>query len=314
MPPETPARTIMENTLTLIGNRASRPLERDMVSLAMGALEEAGAECDEPRWLSPEQACDIGFEGFSDQVGEAAVRQYLQDLPLDIVAQPSAGRKKRLLVSDMDSTMIEQECIVEVADYAGRREEVHDTTEAAMRGEIDFDESLIRRAAMLKGLEVKVLHTAMNERVTEMPGARILISTMRRDGAFTALVSGGFTYFTDLVSRELGFDADMANTLEIIDGRLTGNVIPPILGKQAKKTALETFVSHKGLSIEQSLAVGDGANDIPMIQSAGLGIAYHAKPLVAASAGARIDHGDLTALLYVQGYSEDEFAAPTSAP
>ncbi len=298
----------MENVLTLTGNRAWAPLNRDVASLALGALEEAGADCADPDWLSPDLACDILYSGFSPDVAESAVRQYLRDAPVDIVAQPTANRRKRLLISDMDSTMIEQECIVEIAEYAGLRDEVSEITEAAMRGELDFSESLIRRAEMLHGLDVEVLYQAMNERVTEMPGAKALVRTMSKHGAYTTLVSGGFTYFTELVAKELGFHEHQANTLEIVAGRLSGKVIPPILDKQAKLMALEKHADELGLKVEETLAVGDGANDIPMLQGAGLGVAFHAKPLVAASAAAHVDHGDLTTLLYIQGYRDEDFA------
>lgn len=298
----------MQNVLTLIGNRAWAPLSSDIPALARGALEEAGADCADPDWLSPDLACDIAYAGFGADVAEAAVRQYLQDLPVDIVAQPRAQRRKRLLISDMDSTMIEQECIVEIADYAGLREEVSEITEAAMRGDLDFSESLIRRARMLQGLEVEVLYQAMNQRVTEMPGAKALVRTMTKHGAFAALVSGGFTYFTNLVCKEIGFHEHQANTLEVVDGRLSGKVMPPILDKYAKLAALEKYSDELGLKVAETMAVGDGANDIPMLQGAGIGIAFHAKPLVAASAAAHIDHGDLTSLLYIQGYRDEDFA------
>jgi len=299
----------MENVLTLIGNRAWAPLSADIVSLACGALEEAGATCADPDWLSPELACDIVYTGFSADVAEAAVRQYLRDAPVDIVAQSTSRRRKRLLISDMDSTMIEQECINEIADFAGLRDEVSAITEAAMRGDLDFGESLVQRAHMLQGLGVDVLYKAMNERVTEMPGSKALVQTMRANGAFTALVSGGFTYFTNLVAKELGFHEDQANTLEIIDDVITGRVVPPILDKYAKLAALESYIESQNLEVDDTLAVGDGANDIPMLQGAGLGIAFHAKPLVAASASAHVDHSDLTSLLYIQGYRDEEFAA-----
>ena len=298
----------MQNVLTLIGNRAWAPLSSDIPALARGALEEAGADCADPDWLSPDLACDIAYAGFGADVAEAAVRQYLQDLPVDIVAQPRAQRRKRLLISDMDSTMIEQECIVEIADYAGLREEVSEITEAAMRGDLDFSESLIRRARMLQGLEVEVLYQAMNQRVTEMPGAKALVRTMTKHGAFAALVSGGFTYFTNLVCKEIGFHEHQANTLEVVDGRLSGKVMPPILDKYAKLAALEKYSDELGLKVAETMAVGDGANDIPMLLGAGIGIAFHAKPLVAASAAAHIDHGDLTSLLYIQGYRDEDFA------
>jgi len=297
----------MENVLTLIGNRTWSPLTNDMVAMAVGALEEAGAECQAPDWLSENHACDILFDGFGPPVGEASVRQYLQDMPLDLISQKTAWRRKRLLLSDMDSTIIEQECIDEVADYAGFRNEVSEITEAAMRGELDFSESLIRRAAMLKDLDVEVLQKAYRDRISLTPGARTLVQTMRKNGAYTELVSGGFTWFTDHVAKETGFHADQANNLEIIAGRLTGQVIPPILDKMAKRLALKQCLADHGLKPEESMAIGDGANDIPMLQEAGLGIAFHAKPLVAASAAARLDHADLTGALYAQGYRDEDF-------
>jgi phosphoserine phosphatase len=297
----------MENVLTLIGNRTWAPLTSDEVAVSVAALEEAGAECAPPVWLSEDHACDIFFEGFSSHVGEAAVRQYLQDMPVDIITQPLKHRRKCLLLSDMDSTIIQQECIDEVAAYADLRDQVSEITEAAMRGELDFAASLIRRAAMLRDLDVEVLQKAYKERITLTPGARTLVQTMRKFGAYSELVSGGFTWFTDHVARETGFHDHQANNLEIIAGRLTGEVIPPILDKLAKRRALEKCVADLGLKPEESLAVGDGANDIPMLQEAGLGIAFHAKPLVAASASARLDHADLTGALYAQGYRDEDF-------
>ena len=297
----------MENVLTIIGNRNWAPLAEDLVAMAVGALEEAGADCKQPDWLSKNHACDIVFDGFSPSVGEAAVRQYLQDMPVDIISQHCEYRRKQVLLSDMDSTMIEQECIDEIAAYAGLREQVSEITEAAMRGELDFSASLIRRAAMLKDLDVEVLQKAYRERITLTPGARTLVQTMRKFGAYSELVSGGFTWFTNLVAKETGFHEHQANTLEIIAGRLTGKVIPPILDKISKREALQKCVADLGLQRQQTLAVGDGANDIPMLQEAGLGIAFHAKPLVAASASARLDHADLTGALYAQGYRDEDF-------
>jgi phosphoserine phosphatase len=297
----------MKNVLTLIGSRTWAPLSNDMVAMAVGALEEADAECAAPDWLSEAHACDIFFDGFSPDVGEAAVRQYLRDMPIDIISQPGEYRRKRLLLSDMDSTIIEQECIDEIADYAGFRDQVSEITEAAMRGELDFGTSLVRRAAMLKGLDVEVLQKAYKERITLTPGARTLVQTMRKYGAWAELVSGGFTWFTNQVATEVGFQDHQANRLEVIAGRLTGEVIPPILDKLSKRKALEKFSAAFDLKPEETLAIGDGANDIPMLQEAGLGIAFHAKPLVAASSNARLDHADLTGALYAQGYRDEEF-------
>ncbi|MBT3703651.1 MAG: phosphoserine phosphatase SerB [Alphaproteobacteria bacterium] len=297
----------MENVLTLIGSRSWAPLSDDLVAMAIGALEEAGAECSAPDWLSEHLACDIFFDGFSPSVGEASVRQYLRDMPVDIISQHQEYRRKKLLLSDMDSTIIEQECIDEVAAYAGLRDQVSEITEAAMRGELDFSASLVRRAAMLKDIDVEVLQKVYKERITVTPGARTLVQTMRKNGAWSKLVSGGFTYFTNLVSIETGFHDHQANRLEVIAGRLTGKVIPPILDNLAKRKALDKCVDALGLQGQETLAVGDGANDIPMLQEAGLGIAFHAKPLVAASSNARLDHADLTGALYAQGYRDEEF-------
>ncbi len=298
----------MENVLTLIANPAGPALCDDEVAIAWAALFEAGATVEEPEWLADELACDISFSGFGPEVGDQAARQYLQDAPIDIVAQPRAGRRKLLLVADMDSTTISVECIDELADFAGLRAEVADITDRAMRGELDFERALIERAALLAGLDVEFMATAFAERVRLTPGARTLVRTMRANGAYTALVSGGFTFFTSRVRRMVGFDIDRANELVVADGRLTGAVREPILGPEAKLAALERLAGERGIQPNRTLAVGDGANDIPMIQAAGLGVAFHAKPLVAAAAAARIDHGDLTALLYLQGYRADEFA------
>ncbi len=302
----------MENVLTLIAAPGTE-LGDAAVKLSIAALADAGGDpVDAADWLAAGIACDIYFSGIKPDVADAAVRQFLQDIPVDIVAQPSAHRRKKLLVADMDSTMIAVECIDEIADFAGLRAEITAITERAMRGELDFSASLIQRAAMLKGLSETVLQLAFDQRVRLTPGARRLVTCMRRHGAFAALVSGGFTFFTSRVKVLAGFDFDQANTLVVSGGRLTGEVTRPILDPQAKLAALERLMGELGLKREETLAVGDGANDIPMIQAAGLGTAYHAKPLVAAAARARIDHGDLTALLYIQGYRAEDIAGHDS--
>jgi phosphoserine phosphatase len=229
--------------------------------------------------------------------------------PIDLHAGPASGRRKRLLIADMDSTIITVECIDEIADFAGKRAEVAAITEQAMRGELDFAAALRARAAMLGGLDESVLAAAFAARVRLMPGARALVATMRANGAITALVSGGFTYFTSRVRVLAGFDLDRANTLEIANGKLAGRVSEPIQGAEAKLAALRELIATHRLDPSETLAVGDGANDIPMIQAAGLGVAYHAKPRTAAAARARVDHADLTALLYLQGYRQSELIA-----
>jgi phosphoserine phosphatase len=228
--------------------------------------------------------------------------------PVDVVAQPIAGRRKKLIIADMDSTMIGQECIDELADMVGLKPHVAAITERAMRGEIAFEPALRERVALLKGLELSVVEKVLAERITLMPGGPTLIRTMKANGAYAALVSGGFTLFTGPVAARIGFDENRANILNHADGVLTGTVEEPILGQEAKLSALMELARRFSLSKIETLAVGDGANDLAMIRAAGLGVAYHAKPKVAAEAAARIDHNDLTALLYAQGYRRSEFS------
>ena len=265
-------------------------------------------------WLSRGNAWEMLFvspEGADHSALLAAARGELSGLPVDINVVPDdiAFRRKKLLVADMDSTIIEQECIDEMADVLGIKPTISAITERAMRGEIDFEAALRERVALLKGLREADLARVLDERISLMPGARTLLATMRANGAFTALVSGGFSYFTGKIREWAGFDVDHANTLVFDAGRLAGSVRLPILGREAKLEALRRHTAEKGLLETQTLAVGDGANDLAMIKAAGLGVAYRAKPIVAAEAGARIDHGDLTALLYLQGYKRDEFVA-----
>jgi len=223
--------------------------------------------------------------------------------------QPLAGRRKTLFVADMDSTMIGQECIDELADYVGLKAHVAAITERAMRGEIAFEPALRERVALLKGLPVAVVDEVIRERITLTPGARTLVATMRKNGGTTCLVSGGFTLFTSRVGAMIGFDENRGNTLVVEDGRLAGRVEEPILGREAKLVTLIELRDRLGLAASETLAAGDGANDLAMIEAAGLGVAYHAKPKVADAAHARIDHSDLTALLYLQGYARVDFAA-----
>jgi phosphoserine phosphatase len=228
---------------------------------------------------------------------------------IDVNVVPAEGRRKRMLIADMDSTIIAVECIDELADFAGTKAEVAAITEAAMRGELDFEAALIARAALLRGLPASVLDRCYAERVRLNPGARTLVRTMAALGAETALVSGGFSFFSERVAREAGFARNQANQLEAKDGTLTGEVALPILGRAAKLTALRRIAAEVGIGPEAALAVGDGANDADMVQAAGLGVAYHAKPALAELADARLDHSDLTALLALQGIGEDEWAA-----
>ncbi len=256
--------------------------------------------------LSP-QASDLFFEAASlDEVREALTRAFAE-APFDWCVQPVAGRRKRLLVADMDSTIIDVECLDELADFAGKKAEIAAITERAMRGELEFEGALRERVGMLKGLSTSALQQAYDERVRLNPGARTLVRTMAGGGARCVLVSGGFTFFTSRVAEAAGFHANRANTLLEADGALTGLVGEPILGREAKLAALEAEAAALGVPLSETLAIGDGANDLAMIEAAGLGVAYRAKPIVAAQADAKVDHADLTALLYFQGYRADEF-------
>ncbi len=260
-----------------------------------------------PVWLDDGVAADLPF-GRTDRAGARAALEGL--LPgVDVVVQPSAGRAKKLLVADMDSTMITIECIDELADYAGIKPQIAEVTERAMRGELDFESALDARVALLKGLAESAIDRCHAERVVLMAGAQALIRTMKANGARTVLVSGGFTVFADRVAEAIGFDRALSNRLGLAAGMLDGTVARPIVGSATKRETLIAERAALGLSPDQTLAVGDGANDIPMIEEAGLGVAYHAKPKTAAAADARIAHGDLTALLYAQGYRRADWIA-----
>ncbi len=278
---------------------AAEPIAPGDLSTARDALAGAGPVPVDWRWLDDGVAADLRFTG-----DPAAARAALEGLlpGVDVIVQPEAGRAKRLLVADMDSTMITIECIDELADYAGIKAEVAEVTERAMRGELDFEAALDARVALLRDLDASVIDRCHVERVVIMKGARPLIRTMKAHGARTVLVSGGFTVFADRVAAEIGFDRALSNVLEIDGDRLAGRVARPIVGAATKRQTLEEERAALGLQPHETLAVGDGANDIPMIEVAGLGVAYHAKPKTAAAAAARIDHGDLSALLYAQGW------------
>jgi len=275
---------------------------------AIGRVRDALPGAAEPRPLGPD-AADIPFsvDGSIDQRELATRLRALLSTPIDVVVQPAAGRRKKLFLADMDSTMIGQECIDELADYAGLKAYVAAITERAMRGEIAFEPALRERVALLKGVPLSVIDDVFEKRITLTPGARTLVATMRANGAFTCLVSGGFTLFTNRVAAMIGFDETRANTLELEGETLAGRVVEPIFGRESKLAALHELRAERGLKPEETLVTGDGANDLAMIAEAGLGVAYHAKPKVAEAASARIDNGDLTALLYAQGYRRDEF-------
>ena len=294
----------MSLVATLICNPANPALDSTVVEAARAILASSGPAI----WLSDEVAVDIPFTS-TDDVKTIAdhLRAARGDLPIDIVVQPQADRRKKLLLADMDSTMIGQECIDELADFAGLKAHVARITERAMRGEIAFEPALRERVALLKGLPVDVVDETLQDRITLTPGGRELVGTMRAHGAYTCLVSGGFTLFTEKVGAMIGFQENRANTLLVEDGKLSGAVVEPILGREAKLATLVELREAFDLDNLDTLVVGDGANDLGMIQQAGMGIAYHAKPAVAAAATMRIDHGDLTALLYAQGYTRSEF-------
>ncbi|MGV8954521.1 MAG: phosphoserine phosphatase SerB [Cypionkella sp.] len=258
-------------------------------------------------WLDPGVAAEFPLEAKPANLWQ--VWQDLQGLGVDLLVQPAEGRKKRLLIADMDSTMIQQECIDELADEAGVGAHVAGITARAMNGELDFEAALRERVGLLKGLPQAVIAEVIAHRITLMPGGRALIATMKAAGAYTALVSGGFTAFTSAIAADLGFDENRANTLLIAEGKLTGEVAMPILGRAAKVQALEEISARLGFTPAEALAVGDGANDLGMLGLAGAGVALHAKPSVQAECALRVNHGDLTALLYLQGYSREAFAA-----
>jgi len=300
----------MSLVATLICNPANPALDSTVVDGALAVLPSPG----KPQWLFHEVAIDIPFERpleDHNQVHaiEARLREARGDLPIDIVVQPIIARRKRLFLADMDSTMIGQECIDELADFAGLKAHVAGITERAMRGEIDFAPALRERVALLKGLPVSVVDEVLAKRIRLTPGGRELVMTMRAHGAYTCVISGGFTRFTNAVAAKIGFQENRANELVVHDGKFTGEVREPILGRETKLATLIELSEAFELDQIDTLVVGDGANDLGMIQQAGLGVAYHAKPAVSAAAAARIDHGDLTALLYAQGYKREEFVS-----
>ena len=284
---------------------AAGGLRRAHLDGARAALAGVGAVPGEPRWLDEGDAADLPFGRADAAAGRAALEGLWPGV--DVVVQPARNRAKRLLVADMDSTIITVECIDELADYAGLKPQIAAVTERAMRGELDFEAALDARVALLKGLSADAIGRCRAERVRLTPGATTLVRTMRAHGAHCLLVSGGFTAFADPVGAEVGFDRVLANRLGVADGQLDGTVGRPIVGSATKRDTLEAERAARGLDAADTLAVGDGANDIPMIEAAGLGVAFHAKPKTAAAADARIQHGDLHALLWAQGYSREQW-------
>jgi len=279
---------------------------------ARGALDPALVESlrnawsgGEAIWLAPDEAAEFGLSKLPGNRWQ--VWDELQKMRVDLVVQPGEGRRKKMLLADMDSTMIRQECIDELAEEAGVGAHVREITARAMNGELDFEGALTERVALLKGLDEAVIGKVLAQRITFMPGGRELVATMQAEGAHAVLVSGGFTAFTGHVAAALGFDEARANTLLVDGGRLTGEVARPILGRAAKVQALEEISARLGISEAEVIAVGDGANDLGMLGRAGTGVALHAKPSVQAECEIRVNHGDLTALLFLQGYPREAF-------
>lgn len=295
----------MEFVLTLIAARDGE-LDDAIVAEARSALNALGAETGSPDWLHPAIACDVGFERIVPDQAEAAARTVIGEAAIDVVAQPTEGRRKRLLIADMDSTIVTTESLDHVARRAGIEEVIAEITRRTMNGELEFEDSLRQRVAMLKDLAESVLADAYAE-IELTPGATVVPRTMTAHGAYTALISGGFDYFTARVAERCGFAEQRANRFEIASGKLTGKVIEPVLGRDAKYRTLVELATRHGLPLAEALAVGDGANDIDMITAAGLGVAFRGKPILRAAAPAKLDHVDLTGLLYLQGYRHREF-------
>jgi phosphoserine phosphatase len=290
---------------TLVSHPAARALSPTIANMAAKAVGASSV-----LWLADEIACDLALPDSARRADMLkTLRAALAPHPIDVAVQDTQGRRKKILIADMDSTMIDQECIDELADEIGLKAHVAAITARSMNGEIAFEPALRERVALLKGLEAAVVDRIVANRLTLASGGRTLVATMRARGAWTALVSGGFDVFTTRIAKKLGFDEHRANRLIAQGDRFTGEVAEPIHGRAAKADALVQISTRLGLMPTDAIAVGDGANDLDMIHLAGCGVALHAKPSVAAEAGVRIDHGDLTALLYLQGYTSAEFSA-----
>ncbi len=289
----------MELVITLLADPKKIALSEEFVQSMALSLNSQDVVVQKIEWRASGVACDLFTQHLSHGNLNQIVSKILEDQPYDAIVQEVSKRHRKLLISDMDSTMITVECIDELADFVGKKAEVSQITERAMNGELNFEAALTERVALLKDMPEAVLQECYDERVKMMAGAKELLASFKKNGGHTVLVSGGFTFFTSRVKKELGFDADFANELEIVDGKLTGKVKLPILGKEAKLKTLQDTCKEMGISPEQALAIGDGANDLPMLMAAGLGVAYHAKPVVRAQANAQLNHCDLSALLWL---------------
>lgn len=287
--------------LTLIANPNTRDISQELIREVAQLIGEPS-----PNWLGENCACEFTLSS-NDPSMRTELDEIVAEAPIDQIIQPAENRRKRALIADMDSTMIDQECIDELAAELGLKEKVATITAKAMNGELEFETAVKERVSLLKGLNADISEQIIENRITLASGGKTLVQTMKANGAYCALVSGGFTSFTSSIANMLGFDENRANVLEEENGRLTGLVREPILGAEAKVTAMNEIAADRKLSPNDFVAVGDGANDLPMLKLAGMGVALHAKPSVAQQSSIRIDHGDLTALLYLQGYREGEF-------
>lgn len=296
----------MKSVLTLVAPPDRHPLSDAVTTVLTQRLHQVGATTGDIAWLQAQIACDIPFDNLPVDQAQQLVAATLAELPIDFHVQPAANRRKKLLLSDMDSTILTNETLDDIADIAGLKDEIAAITARAMAGELDFTQALIERIAMLADLSEAALAQAF-ERIGYSVGGATLVATMRKHGAYTALVSGGFKYFTKRVAAKIGFDLDLANDLEISDGRLTGRLQGPILDPDGKLSALIRLSDEHGLTPADAATVGDGSNDIPMLRAAGLGVAYRGKPIVRQAIGCQVNYTDLTALLYFQGYQRTEF-------
>lgn len=298
----------MKSVLTLVAPPDRYCLSDAIISILAQRLHTAGARIGEADWLAEETACDLPFDSLALDQAHLLVAATLAELPVDFHLQSAASRRKKLLLSDMDSTILTNETLDDIAEIAGLKDEIAAITARTMAGELDFSQSLIERVAMLADLPESALATAF-ERIGYSTGGTTLVRTMRANGAYTALVSGGFKYFTGKVAAKVGFDLDLANDLEIAEGRLTGRLQGPILDPAAKLNALNRLSDEHGITPAEAATVGDGSNDIPMLRAAGLGVAYRGKPVVRKAIASQVNHADLTALLYFQGYRQADFVA-----
>ena len=296
----------MQSVLTLIAGSSGSILDAQTVTAVSAALAGAGAHIGSVDWLEPNRACDIPFEGVDLTMAQRIARDRLGTAAIDLAAQAAAGRRKRLLVADMESTIITAELLDELAAFLGIADKIAPITARSMRGEIEFAQSLRERVSLLAGQPDTVLESVV-KRIELMPGARRLVQSMRAGGAYTALVSGGFDRFAAIVAKTCGFDEYHANRLVIAGGKITGQIAEPILDRDGKANMLKRLAANRGIALESTAAIGDGANDIAMLQAASLGVAFHGKPAVAAAARYKLEYSDLTGLLYLQGYRSRDF-------